>query len=466
MSRIVWRRSCRGCRDAAAAIGVLWPLAASANAGFALNDGLTDWTANGYAGEAAKAYDAGTAWTNPAGMVRLSGTEIDSSINFIDPTLNFRGNDYVGGRPVSGPQSEHGIDPAISAGTALVISLTPDLKFGFSAQSPFASRLSFTPQDYVGRYQDINSIPTVVQGLFSLAYALNQHLSIGGGPYVSYFKDRQSHAVDLSGATLNGFPVALGPAGADPVAQFRGDDYAVGYDLGALYQFNDRVRVGVNYHSRVDQHLDGYQTIFIPPQVASSPLGPLVVPQLQSQIYDAYVKQTLPGWVDTSFYWQITPAWAVMANATWTQWSLFQNSRVNPDDPAIPVTTNIQYNFHDTVTAGVGANWRPPSLQKLLLQGGVTYDQSPIDDANRQATIPDGDRIEIGIGATYQVTRRLTLAIAYTHYFFFEANNINNSIGDTINRTALGTADLPAGNLVGHYDITNDALSIGLKSTF
>ena len=131
----------------------------------------------------------------------------------------------------------------------------------------------------------------------------------------------------------------------------------------------------------------------------NSPFGPLVVPQLESQIYDATVKETLPGWVDTSFYWQITPAWAVMGNATWTDWSLMQNARVNPNNPAIPVTINIQYNFRDTVTTGIGVSYRPPSFSKLLLQGGFTYDQSPVDNQNRQGSLPDSDRYELGIGA-------------------------------------------------------------------
>ena len=449
-----------------AACAIALAPAARANAGFALNDGLTDWTANGYAGEAAKAYDAGTAWTNPAGMVRLQGNELDASVNFIDPGLTFVGSDEIGGQTVAGPPEAHGIDPAISAGEALVVSLTRDLKFGFSVQSPFASRLSAAPANYVGRYQDTDSIPTVVQGLFSLAYAVDRHLSIGGGPYISYFRDRQSHAVDLTYATVSGVPFPLGPPGADPTAEYRGDDLAAGYDLSVLYQFNDRLRVGVNYHSRVDHTLQGYQTIAIAPQVLATPLGPLVGGQLRSQIDDANVKQTLPGWVDTSIYWQVTPALALLANATWTEWSLFQNSRINPDNPALPVTTNIQYNFHDTVTAGIGANYRLPSLQRLLMQGGVTFDQSPVDDSTRQASLPDGDRIELGLGATYRVTRALALSIAYTHYFFIDANNINNSIGDTINKTALGTIDLPAGTLTGHYNINNNALSVGLKAFF
>ena len=58
----------------ATAIGALaiWHGSGAAVAsGFALREGATDWMANGFAGETAKAYDASTAYTNPAGMVRL-----------------------------------------------------------------------------------------------------------------------------------------------------------------------------------------------------------------------------------------------------------------------------------------------------------------------------------------------------------------------------------------------------------
>jgi long-chain fatty acid transport protein len=450
------------------------PRLAHANAGFALNDGLADWTANAYAGEAAKAYDAGTAWTNPAGMVRIQGNELDSTINFIDPSLQYRGQDLVNGVPVSGVQSDKGIDSAISGGTGAVISLSPRLKLGFAVQSPYASRLSFTPANYTGRYQATVSIPTNIQGLFSAAYAINSHLSIGGGPIVSYFKDRQSHALNLQNATTALGTVSLGPAGADPVAQFRGDDWSVGYDVGMLYQFTDDFRIGVNYHSAIYHKLSGYQDVYVPSVIASmNPLdaiipglGNIVANSLKSQTYDATTKVTLPGWVDTSAYWQISPEWAVMANVTWTNWSLFQNSRVQPNDPTIPVTTNIQYNFHDTVTAGVGANYRPHWQPKLMLQGGLTYDQSPIDDANRQASIPDGDRIELGVGATYQATKNITLAIAYTHYFFPNQNNINNSIGNITTGSPLGQVTLNQGTMVGHYNISNDALAVGVKQTF
>src|SRR5450432_1600992 len=65
-------------------------------AGFALREGSADWMANAFAGETAKAYDASTAWSNPAGMVRLNQNEIDGSITGIFPSITFSGANFVG----------------------------------------------------------------------------------------------------------------------------------------------------------------------------------------------------------------------------------------------------------------------------------------------------------------------------------------------------------------------------------
>src|SRR5215472_423245 len=71
-------------------------------AGFALREGATDWLANAFAGETAKAYDASTAYTNPAGMVRLDQSELDGSLNGIFPMVNFSGTNLLNGAPVAG----------------------------------------------------------------------------------------------------------------------------------------------------------------------------------------------------------------------------------------------------------------------------------------------------------------------------------------------------------------------------
>ena len=55
----------------------------------ALREGSADWSANAFAGESAKAYDASTAFSNPAGMTRLNWNETDLSFTVVAPSSNF-----------------------------------------------------------------------------------------------------------------------------------------------------------------------------------------------------------------------------------------------------------------------------------------------------------------------------------------------------------------------------------------
>ncbi|HST76097.1 MAG TPA: outer membrane protein transport protein, partial [Acetobacteraceae bacterium] len=63
--------------------GLLGTTGAAHAAGFALREGTSDSMGNAFAGGSAKAYDAGTAYTNPAGMVRLNWNEIDAGLNIL-----------------------------------------------------------------------------------------------------------------------------------------------------------------------------------------------------------------------------------------------------------------------------------------------------------------------------------------------------------------------------------------------
>ena len=67
--------------------------------------GDPDWVANAFAGTAAKADDAGTVWSNPAGMAFVTlpnrTVELDTALNVIIPSLHFSGQNFVGSTPVS-----------------------------------------------------------------------------------------------------------------------------------------------------------------------------------------------------------------------------------------------------------------------------------------------------------------------------------------------------------------------------
>jgi long-chain fatty acid transport protein len=223
-------------------------------AAYQLGTGDPDWLANAFAGTAAKAYDAGSAWNNPAGMTLIQGNEIDSGLNYFDPGIRFSGEDVVNGVAVRGYQGGDAAPSAVTAGSETVISLSRDLKLGVAVEAPFGLRTSY-PSSFVGRYQSLVSAIEDLQFAPSLAYQVTPQLSVGGGPAVSYFRARLSQAIDTT---------IYDRTAGDPTLDIRGDDIKVGYNIGALYQFTPSLRLGVDYHSRIGQNVVGKQQATVP----------------------------------------------------------------------------------------------------------------------------------------------------------------------------------------------------------
>src|SRR5271166_2075591 len=171
--------------SAGALTGLVQPAAAS---GYALREGNTDWMANAFSGETAKAYDASIAYDNPAGMVRLNQSEITQAINLIAPSVHFSGENFVApGVTTPGTNGGNAAQTAASPGLYGVWSYAPNLKFGFAVAAPFGQRIKY-PTEFVGRYQSLVSGVTDVNSSVSAAYAFDKHFSIGVGAVIDYFE--------------------------------------------------------------------------------------------------------------------------------------------------------------------------------------------------------------------------------------------------------------------------------------
>jgi long-chain fatty acid transport protein len=407
-------------------------------AGFAVREGSADWMANAFAGEAAKAYDASTAFTNPAGMVRLNANEIDAPVNAIFPSSTFTGANFVGsGQTTPGTQGDNLIQAVATPAAFAVWSFSPDLKFGFAATTPFGQRVT-NPTNFVGRYQSLVSSITDFNFSISAAYRINEHISIGGGPVIDYFKTRLTQAANIGVNQLVG----------DPVVDLHGDNVAAGFNLGALYQFDDNTRVGIDYRSRITHTINGTRSVFVPPVLSA--VSPATAAQLRFLLNTPVSTDiTLPDSVTLGFYRQIDPQWAVMADVQWTHWSLIRNVSIVPSN-GTPVMS-LPQNWRNTWFAAIGANYRV--TDKLLLQAGFAYDESPVTDRNRTTRIPDSDRYDLAVGATYSVLPNVNLQAAYVHAFFS---------GGSINNSAVPSAGL----ISGSYSTSADAFSLGATVKF
>jgi long-chain fatty acid transport protein len=413
--------------------------AAARGAAFQLREGDPDWLANAFAGDAAKAYDAGTAWTNPAGMVLIQGNEIDQAVNYFDPGIRFSGTDYVHARPVSGSDGGDAGPPAVTAGSESVVSLSPDLKLGLSVEAPFGLRTSY-PSNFTGRYQSLVSAIEDFQVALALAYRVSPQLSIGGGPIGSYFRARLTQDINTS---------IYSRTFADTPLDVRGDDYKPGYYLGALYQFTPSFRVGVEYRSRIGYDVTGKQQATVPAAIQKVPFIANILNALNSDVSTQIV---VPDVATISAYYDVTPQIALLATAEWTDWSLIKTLTVYA--PSGPEATPV--NFRNTWMGALGANYKPEFIPGLTLQLGVLYDEGANTDITRGPRLPDEDRIGAAGGLRYAITPRVEFRISYLHEF-------PGFGGDKIDYTN----NFPnAGRLIGTYANNADVVSSGIAVKF
>ena len=428
-------------RRAAILAGTLGLCAGHAHgAAFQLREGDPDWLANAFAGTAAKAYDAGTAWNNPAGMTRLDDSELDQGVNYFDPGIRFSGSDIANGKSVPGGNGGDAGPPAVTAGFEGVYSATHDLKFGVATEAPFGLRTSY-PTDFVGRYQSLVSSIVDFQMAFAAAYRISPQISIGGGPVLTYFHARLTQAINTS---------AFVPNGGDSVVDIHGDDIAAGYHLGVLYEVNDGLRFGLDYHSRIGVNVTGQQRVAVPQAIRTR--SPLVTGVLDALNQNVSTQIGIPDYATAGVYYDVGPEWTLLGTVQWTDWSLIQTLSV--ETPTSVEQTPI--GFRNTWMGAVGANWRPSAFPRLMLQTGLLYDEGANTDLTRGPRLPDEDRIGTGVGASYAITPKINFRVAYLHEFpGFGGTKIdysNNFPG--------------AGTLIGSYANNADVVSAGITMKF
>ena len=428
----------------AAAGGMLVTARAAHASGFGLREGAADWLGTAFTGDEAKAYDASTVWSNPAGMALLDQSEMDSAVSMIAPHIGFTGsatNPQTGGN-VSGTDGGNAIAPAATGAVFGVMPLGPNWRLGFSVTSPFGERVSY-PGDFVGRYQSLVSSITDVSVGFAVSYKVNQHLSIGGGPDFDYFQARLTQNINV--------PVLSSLTGQNPNAEIRGNNMGVGYNLGILYQFSDATRIGIDYHSRIRHNISGGQYISVP--AIYNQYSPGAVALLKQGQGQATTSITLPDSLGLGIYHQLTPRWAVMGSLQWTDWSLLHS--LNVTVPNSSGGTVLAENWRNTWFAGVGTNYQ--LTNKLMLQAGFAYDESPVTSANRTTRIPDADHYDLGFGAQYQLLPTTRIEFAYGHVF---------SRGGGINNSAPSAPLTPAGTIAGRYTASDNSVTAGIVMIF
>jgi long-chain fatty acid transport protein len=390
------------------------------------------------AGYGARAQDASTVFTNPAGMTRLEGRQVLVSGQVLWGNTKFSIGSGTspelgtgdGGRAV-------GSDGWFPGGGAFFsYSVSPDLRLGFALTGNVGAPLKYD-DDWAGRYYVQETTLLGVSLLPSIAYKATDKLSLGASLNAMYGIYKNKVAINVPDALRPGVLVPIQRAAGD--AQLKLDDNAWGWgvNLGLLYELDARTRFGLTWNSAVDLDFSA--------RAEFSNLGQLGTTLQNAGLLDATVKVgiTIPQQVMGSVFSQVNDRWAVLASVGWQQWSKFGQVQLGLDDTRNPTSLTKSIPFEDTWHVALGGQYRLSA--PWLLNFGIAYD-SGFQSGNVSPLMPVNSAWRFGAGAQQQLGK--------TSYWGFAAEYLYGGTLDTNLQSQVPVALGGRGNLVGSFNDT------------
>lgn len=385
-------------------------------AGFFIQEQSVDGLGVAFAGNAADDNNAATVFFNPAGIGNV-GNQAAGGSNLVLPSSTFDN----GGSNVAGPDPGNLAEVVVIPNLYGTYQLNEEVGFGLALNAPFGVNSNY-PGDWSGRYQALRTRLTTINIQPSVSWSPNDWLSIGGGVMVLYGDAHISNAIDLPGALPDG--------NLDQTS----NGWGVGANIGGIVKLTPSTTFGITYRSAIDLRLTG----------TAKYTG--AVPAFPSEQGNA-TTLNLPNTVTVGITQQLGD-WEVLAGATWTEWSRFEDFAVSFDTS--PGVSTIQ-DWKDTWRMSIGTRWN--FYESFIASLGFAYDESPVPNPERRSPrFPDSDRYWLTTGISGHLTESMTFTVSYAHIFFANAP-INNT-------------DAQGHQLVGSFDTSADIISAQIAWAF
>ena len=298
----------------------------------------------------------------------------------IDTSAPFAGNEDGG--------DAGGVTPA--GGLAYSHKINDRWSVGFGVAGLAGASLDYE-DDWVGRYQAQRVELIGISAIPAVAWQATDKLALGMSLPILY----TDLELDVAIPNLQD-PVA----GPDGQAKLDGDDTNVGVQLGAIYEFNERTRIGISYLSKFDQEFEGSVNLDL--AVGSAEVG-------------VDTDLTFAELVRVGLVHQLNDEYTMYLGAGWENWSQLANVLITGENNGATIETN----WEDTWHASAGIKYR--RANGFEMQFGMAYDSSPVDDEDRRADLPVDRQIRIGTSASWEHSKRLRVGTYITYIDLGEA---------------------------------------------
>lgn len=434
---------------------------------------------NAYSGTAASTEDASAAFFNPALMPMMERpNQASLAIDLIKPTSEFQDNGSL--LPPTRITNKGGNGGDIGdwtpvPATHITYALNKQWSLGFSVGAPFGLKTEYDP-DWMGRFHAVKSDLKTINLNPSVAYRINDMVSIGGGLSYQHFEAELTQAVNFSALMCASPTVAALCAGGllnnyEGYSQIKGESDDWGWNIGAAFQFSPSTRVGVSYRAAIKHKLTGNVT-FTHPTVAlpaGVPNAAATSALLNASIRAAApsgpveVEVELPDTLTISAFQQIDDKWSIQGDIARTGWSSIETLDIYRSSGAL--LSSSYYKWKDSWRVAVGGAYQySPTLK---LRAGLAYDQSPVEDDYRAPRLPDNDRTWLSFGLRYAVSPAMSIDAGYSH-LFVKTPTINDAgYHADYNPGGINTANpVTRGTIKGEYENSVDIFAVQFNYAF
>lgn len=448
------------------AIGVGSTQAAHAGA-FAIEEQSAADLGRAFAGTTTTADDPTILYFNPAGITRFQRLMTSTGVSMIGVYTAFQN---TGSQPALGQALGNDGGNAGSWNAVpnfyLVAPLSRHFSVGVAINAPFGLKTDY-PSGWLGQYQALLSQLKTENFNVSVGWKASDHWSFGLGPDFEHIQATLTNAVNYSAIVAGGveqlvlagqIPPGIAPsllsanAGLTGQSGVNGSGGGWGFQLGALYSFANRWKVGLAYRSEVKARISGSVGFTAPS--AANPVGQEIIASASQTTLSngpVYMNLRLPATVLGSTTVRLTPRAQLMADVQFTQWSVFRKLAITRSSGL--ALSSVPEDYHDTWRVAFGGDYRLNS--EWLLRAGTAYDETPVPTATRNPRLPDSGHFWLASGLQWTPSGRFAIDLGYAHLFERAA-----AIG-----TGGGNAEL-YGAVIGEQHSHADITSLQLTTAF
>lgn len=386
-------------------------------AGFQLTEQSSLGAGRAYAGAGIVGDDLSAVHYNPAGMTLLEGTRFQAGGVWIGINADYSSD--------ISDESENGRlkGQMIPAGY-VTHQVNDQIWLGFAMTVPFGMGTEYS-KNWEGADRGTNAKIYTFDMNPSIAWKVNDFLSIGGGISVQYAKAELGMGMSVLGH-----------------GKVEADSWDWGYNFGLMISPTDKLRFGLAYRSSIEHNAEGDTKL----SGTKSPLDTI----LEGQNFAMTTTIETPDTVMFTGTWEATDQLRLSGLIRWANWSNFKELNIEnelplsvscsldklPSGPALKgglSNIDIENDWQDTWLFSVGADYRINSA--FTVRGGIAYETSPIDrQETRMAVIPDTDRLWLSLGASWYPTQDLQFDIGGTYLMGVGDKDLYNSAGQKIGK--------------------------------